>query len=324
MSKLRDPASAKTTPPQRSIPPADRPRWLEASVPADEELAESVADVMARFAPGGVTLTYESIEPDPDGEGRPGGPLVVRAYLPWDADIPQRRTALEEALWHLGRIRTIPEPVFREVADADWTAEWKKKYRPLRIGRKIRIVPSWIGARPADGEVTLRLDPGMAFGTGMHPTTQLCLEALEDRVTRGIEIDDLGCGSGILAIGALKLGAARATGWDIDPEAVRSAGENARRNGVAGRFDVRLGTLDDLLRENRSAPVVAANILASVLREMLRNGLADAVAPDGCLILSGILLDQSEDVETALAEAGMRLAEKKTREDWAALVAEKP
>jgi ribosomal protein L11 methyltransferase len=297
------------------------PLWLEASVPTGEELAESVADVMARFAPGGVTLAYESVEADPDGAGRPAGPLIVRAYLPWGPDIAQRRAALAEALWHLGRIRPIPEPVFREVADTDWTAEWRKNYRPLRVGRRVRIVPSWIDWRPQEGEATLRLDPGMAFGTGMHPTTQLCLEALEERVTPGTEVVDLGCGSGILAIGALKLGAARAAGWDIDDESVRAAGENARRNGVAGRFTVRLGSLDDLLRAENPAPIVAANILAVVLRGMLRGGLAGAVAPGGCLILSGILLDQSADVETALAEAGLRLAEKKTREDWVALIA---
>jgi ribosomal protein L11 methyltransferase len=299
------------------------PVWLEASVRVNEELSESVADVMARFAPGGVTLGYEEIEPDPDGEGRPRGPLTVRAYLPWDADLGARRASLEEALWHLGRISPIPEPVFREVVEVDWSLEWKKNYHPIRIGKHLVIVPSWLDWNSAEGDVILRLDPGMAFGTGMHPTTQLCLEALEERVSPRMEAVDLGCGSGILAIAALRLGAARATGWDVDPEAVRVAQENAVRNGVETRFDARLGSLQDLLREKRTGPIVVANILAGVLQAMLRASLADVVRPGGCLVLSGILLDQSAAVEEALAGSGLQLAEKKIREDWVALIAEK-
>jgi len=292
-------------------------------VRTSEELSESVADVMARFAPGGVTLGYESIEPDPDGEGKPRGPLTVRAYLPWDSNLAARRAGLEEALWHLGRISPIPEPVFREVVETDWSLEWKKHYRPMRIGKRLVIVPSWMEWKAAESDVVLRLDPGMAFGTGMHPTTQLCLEALEERIAPGMEVIDLGCGSGILAIAALRLGAGRAAGWDVDPEAVKVARENARINDVESRFDVRLGSLQDLLAGKRSAPVVAANILAGVLQAMLRASLAAAVRPGGCLILSGILSDQSAEVETALAESGMRLVEKKIREDWVALLAEK-
>ncbi|MGB7539870.1 MAG: 50S ribosomal protein L11 methyltransferase [Anaerolineales bacterium] len=304
---------------------ADRtpPVWLEASVRVNEELAESVADVMARFAPNGVTLGYEEIEPDPDGEGRPRGPLTVRAYLPFGEDVMARRTALEEALWHLGQISPIPEPVFREVVETDWSIEWKKNYHPFRIGKRLMIVPSWIDWNAAPGDVILRLDPGMAFGTGMHPTTQLCLEALEERIIPGASMTDLGCGSGILSIAGLLLGAGRAEGWDIDPEAVRVARENAVLNGVEARFDARPGSLQDMLREKRTAPVVAANILAGVLQSMLRASLADTVGRGGCLILSGILMEQSAAVEAAIAESGLRLAEKKTREDWVALIAEK-
>jgi ribosomal protein L11 methyltransferase len=299
------------------------PVWLEASVRVNEELAESVADVMARFAPGGVTLGYEAIEPDPDGEGKPRGPLTVRAYLRWDSELPAHRASLEEALWHLGRISPIPEPLFREVAETDWSLEWKKNYRPIRIGTHLVIVPSWVDWQTAPGDVILRLDPGMAFGTGMHPTTQLCLEFLEERTVPGAEFIDLGCGSGILAIAALRLGAGRASGWDTDPEAVRAARENAGINGVEPLFEVRLGSLQDLLHEKRNAPVVAANILAGVLQSMLRASLAQTVRPGGCMILSGILRDQSSTVETAIAESGLHLVEKKTREDWVALLAEK-
>jgi ribosomal protein L11 methyltransferase len=297
--------------------------WVEASLRVSEELAESVADVMARFAPRGVTLIYDTIQPDPDGEGIPIGPVTVRAYLPMGPDVENRRAGLAEALWHLSRISPMPAPVFREVADRDCTREWKKTYRPIRIGKRLLILPSWMDRQAAEDDVVLRLDPGMAFGTGMHPTTQLCLEALEERIQPGMDVIDVGCGSGILSIAALRLGAARASGWDIDPEAVEVARENAVLNGVESRFDIRPGSLQQLLAEKKSAMLVAANILAGVLRRMLHASLASTVRPGGYLLLSGILRDQSDAVETAVRESGLHLVEKKTRGDWVALLAEK-
>ena len=133
------------------------PAWLEATVVVAEEYAESVADVFARYAPGGVALTYLLVQPDPDGEGRPGGPVEVRAYLKHDAGLEERRARLAEALWHLGRIVEIPEPTFRPVADEDWSVSWRKRYRPLRLGRHIRILPSWYRTRTRADDVVLRL-----------------------------------------------------------------------------------------------------------------------------------------------------------------------
>jgi ribosomal protein L11 methyltransferase len=300
------------------------PVWWEASLRVTEELAESVADVMARFSPGGVAIGYDAIQPDPDGEGKPAGPVTVRAYLPEDAELPTHRRLLEEALWHLGRISPLPDPEWRAVIEKDWSLEWKKNYRPIRIGRRLRIVPSWMDPAPFVRNLILRLDPGMAFGTGLHPTTQLCLEALEDWVLPGMDVIDLGCGSGILAIAAAKLGAGRVFGVDIDPQAVPIARENVLLNNVESSVEIRIGSLDDLLKEQRSASLVAANILAVVVREMLAAGLARIVRPQGRLVLSGILEGQSAAVEDAIREAGMQVGEKRLRRDWVALVAEKP
>jgi ribosomal protein L11 methyltransferase len=298
--------------------------WWEISLKVNEELAESVADAMARFASGGVAISYDSIQPDPDGEGTPVGDLTVRAYLPADAELESRRFRLEEALWHLGRISPLPDPEWREVVEKDWSVEWKKNYRPVRIGRRMRIVPSWMDPAPYRHDLVLRLDPGMAFGTGLHPTTQLCLETLEDRVRPGMEMIDLGCGSGILAIAAVKLGAEKALGVDIDPQAVRVARENALLNRVESSVEIRSGSLAGLVQDGRSAPLVAANILAIILKEMLAAGLDRIVAPGGCLVLSGILEDQAPAVEEVLRAQGLRLAEKRKRQDWVALVAERP
>jgi ribosomal protein L11 methyltransferase len=297
------------------------PAWLEATVVVAEEYAEAVADAFARYAPGGVALTYLLVQPDPDGEGRPGGPVEVRAYLRHDAGLEERRARLTEALWHLGQIAEIPEPVFQPVVDEDWSRSWRKRYRPLRLGKRIHILPSWYRAKTRRGDIVLRLDPGMAFGTGTHPTTQLCLEALEDLVIPGMRVIDLGCGSGILAVAAAKLGAARVLGTDIDKEAIRVADENVRRNRMTARVTLAEGSLADLLAAGETADLVAANILAIVLRKMLGENLAGLLAPGGRIILSGILQEQSADVERALIEAGLRLDEKRRREDWVALVA---
>jgi ribosomal protein L11 methyltransferase len=187
----------------------------------------------------------------------------------------------------------------------------------------MRIVPSWIDPAPFARDLILRLDPGMAFGTGMHPTTQLCLEILEDVTRPGIGVIDLGCGSGILSIAAVKLGAGRALGVDIDPAAIRVARENVLFNGVESSVEIRLGSLPELLKEERAAPLVVANILAVVLREMLAAGLARIVAPQGRLVLSGILEEQSAAVEAAIRDAGLRVDQKRIRQDWVALVAER-
>jgi ribosomal protein L11 methyltransferase len=304
---------------EASAPPA----WWEVSLKVKEELAESVADVLARFAPGGVALGYDSVEPDPDGEGKPAGPLTVRAYLPADAGWESRRSQIEEALWHLGRIAPLPDPEWRAVIEKDWSLEWKQHYHPIRLGRRIQIVPSWMDPTPYASDLVLRLDPGMAFGTGMHPTTQLCLETLEDLAATGSDVIDLGCGSGILAIAAAKLGAGRVLGVDIDPQAVRTARENILLNGVESTVEIRAGSLAELLMEERSAPLVVANILAVVLREMLAAGLARTVRPGGRLVLSGILEEQSAAVEAAIREAGMRVEEKRVRQDWVALITQR-
>jgi ribosomal protein L11 methyltransferase len=301
--------------------PSPASAWLEVCVTVSEEVSEAVADTMARYATGGVVLGYQSIAPDPDGEGRPCGPMEVRAYLPRDAALEEKRAQLEEALWHLSRIVPMPEPVFRPIANEDWSAEWKKHYRPIQIGKRIHIIPSWYRASAVRGMINLRLDPGMAFGTGTHPTTQLCLEALEDHVRKGDVVIDLGCGSGILAIAAAKLGAERVLGVDIDKDAVRIANENAQRNRVANKIDFEEGSLALLLAQGRKAPLVAANILAVVLNRMLDEGLLGILIPGGRLILSGILLDQSATLEDALRERRWKVEEKRIREDWVALVA---
>lgn len=285
--------------------------WLEVSLTVDKEIAEAVADVLARFAHRGVV-----IEAGPEGIG--AGPVVVRAYLPVDGRLPQTRHRLEEALWHLGQISPLPEPSYRRIAEADWAEAWKQHLRVLHIGRRLVVRPSWLEYAPREEEVVIVLDPGMAFGTGLHPTTQMCLVALEEHVRPGTSLLDLGTGSGILSIAGAKLGAERVLALDKDPQAVEVARENVLRNGVADRVTVMEGSL---AQAHGRFDVVVVNILARVIVEMLEQGLAERLAPGGRLILAGLIVDQEAEVVAALHRAGLRPAGRQQIDDWVGLVA---
>jgi ribosomal protein L11 methyltransferase len=301
--------------------------WLEVSLIVDGEAAEAVADVLARYAPNGVVIEATGIEQKPNEiEGRPTGPLRVAAYLPLDERTDELRGQVERALWYLGRIRPLPEPHFREIEEADWSLAWREHYRPIPVGRQLIILPAWLEI-PVSGRLPILIDPGMAFGTGTHPSTRLCLELLEDPLVAarlpGADIIDVGCGSGILSVAALGLGARHALGVDIDPKAVEVARQNASLNDVAESLDLGAGSVKEILSGAYSisaAPVVFANILAVIILRLLEAGLCDLVAPDGILILSGILDEQEPEVLAALQRHGFRVVGRRLEADWVALL----
>lgn len=297
-------------------------KWLEVSLTLEGELAEPVADLLARYAPGGVVVEAGRIEDDA-GEGHPVGPVVVRAFLPADVDLADRQRSLEEGLWHLGQIQPLPSPVFQPVEETDWSETWKARYRPIAIGRRLIILPAWLPL-PAGSRLPLILDPGMAFGTGTHPTTQLVLAALEDHLQAGQTVADLGCGSGILSIAAGRLGASRVQAVDIDPQAVEIARQNVQRNGLADHVQLGVGSLEALKQAAQAAgrgfDLVLANILAPVLEEMLDQGLPGLVEPGGVIILSGILDHQVPSLVERAKGHGLPLLETRAEADWRALV----
>lgn len=295
--------------------------WLEVSLTVNGEAAEAVADVLARFAPEGVAIEGIQFEVTSDDHGVPVGDVIVRGYLAADDQLEATRAKLEEALWHLGQLLPLPAPAYQPIADKDWSESWKANFQPIRVGKRLMIVPAWLNPPLAPEDVPIRLDPGMAFGTGTHPTTQLCLEVIEKHLRPGQAVLDLGTGSGILAIAAAKLGAGPIWALDIDPEAVRVAGENALANGVAERIQVAAGSLADVLRAGYQAPFVVANILARVLNDMLNQGLAQTVAPGGLLVLSGILDSQAYEVRAHLSAHGLTLLAQEHIDDWVALIA---
>jgi ribosomal protein L11 methyltransferase len=198
-------------------------KWIELSMEVDGEAAEAVAETLRRYGHQGIVIEQRYAEDEGlPGDPPPTGPLTVRAYLPDDAEAPGKRNEIEKALYFLGRLYPLPEPVFTVIDEGDWAEAWKANYQPVRVGRRLLIKPAWLDAPVKPGDVLVELDPGMAFGTGTHPSTQLCLAALEDLAQPAQRVLDLGCGSGILAIAAAKLGATDVLALDTDPVAVRA------------------------------------------------------------------------------------------------------
>ncbi|TET82763.1 MAG: 50S ribosomal protein L11 methyltransferase [Anaerolineales bacterium] len=297
-------------------------KWLEVSFTAEGELAEAIADLLARFASGGVAIESDQIVDD-DAEGHPIGPVGVRAYLPVGEHLQAQRQRLEEGLWHLGQILSLPEPSYRLLPEEDWKHSWQESHHPVRVGRRLLILPAWSQA-PIGDRLPLILDPDMAFGTGTHPTTRLCLAALEDHLHPGQTVIDLGCGSGILSIAAARLGASQVYAWDIDPQAVQVARRNVIRNELSETIQVKVGSLSELLAEGKelspTADLLLANILASTLKQMILTGLSQAVAVGGILILSGILDQQVKPLLATSAKHSLQLIEIRAEDDWRALV----
>ncbi len=194
--------------------------WLEVTLVVNGELAEAVADVLARFAYSGVMMEQGVKYNDEEDAGTPTGPITVRAYLEIDDHIEEKRQKLEESLYYLGMIQPLPAPTYKQIADQNWMEAWKQHYKPILIGERLVILPAWMES-PAPDRVAVKIDPGMAFGTGTHPTTQLCLELMEREFTRSSTVQvviDVGCGSGILSIAAIKLGASRCWAWILTPD----------------------------------------------------------------------------------------------------------
>ena len=288
--------------------------WLELSIRCTRRDWPRIESALEEI--GALSVTLLDAEDEPILEPGPGETplwreLNANALFEAGADRRGITAVLQELVPWLDPARLA----FRELADADWTRAWMDQYRPMRFGRRLWIYPSTIEPPPDADAVVVRLDPGLAFGTGTHPTTALCLEWLDGLELAGRSVLDFGCGSGVLAIAALKLGAARATGVDNDPQALLASQDNAQRNEVASALtllepgDPRIGT----------HPVVVANILAGALVD-LEATLAAACQPGGRIALSGVLREQADEVVAAYSRGFADLAVE-ALDDWVRITA---
>lgn len=301
--------------------------WLQLKARIAPEQAELLEELL--LAEGATAITLQDAHDDPVFEPERGTtPLWEETVLTGLYDdlegLPDMLERLAAAWAESEPGESCPIIEHELLDDRDWEREWMEDFTPLQMGERLWIVPSW-HAPPNPDAVNLRLDPGLAFGTGTHATTALCLAWLDKLAVAGnfdgLEVLDVGCGSGILAIAALKLGAERATGTDIDPQALSASRDNAERNAIA---EHRLQLCyPEQLGANRHFPLVIANILAGPLVE-LAGEIASRVLPGGHLALSGILEGQADEVLGAYQEQGLIMDEPEAREGWVRLTGHRP
>ncbi len=294
------------------------------------EAVEAVSEILGRSTPGGTSVepAFELVDEGLGARLDPTRPAIVRAYLPArDRAAADRAVAdAAEALGHLQAfgLRPIGEIRTRLIDEADWADAWKAYFPVMRVGRRLVIRPTWRRHHREPDDVVVALDPGMAFGTGLHPTTRLCLATLEAVADRGRLADarvlDVGCGSGILAIAAVRLGARRALGVDTDPIAIEATTANARRNRLVRRIEARLGSVPT---GEPPFDVVVANLIAGVLLPLAAT-LRDELRPGGVLVASGIFIDREADVRAAFEAAGLVVDDRRVEGEWVALDAHRP
>ncbi len=300
-------------------------QWLELNVQAHPEAVESVCELLSRYSSDGVVIE-EPYELSDDGQEYhilTGKPVQVHAYLPLDGTQEEKQRQMAEGLWHFASLGAhfVGELSTRVVDEQDWANAWKDYYHVTHIGKRLVIRPSWREYTPKNDEVVLTLDPGMAFGTGVHPTTRMCLEQVELRVQPGMRVMDVGTGSGILALAAAKLGAASVYTIDNSSVAVESAEANAAMNDLSEKITVVLGILDEAeaARHAGQYDLVLANIIAHVIGSIAPE-LARVLDPTGLLIVSGIIEARRPDAEGPLLAAGLELVDEVKIDDWLALI----
>ena len=302
--------------------------WWELAVSADPEAVEAVSEILSRACLGGVAVgaPFELLDEGLAARVDPSRPAIVRGYVS-ALDAGTARRAVEQVERELGHLqafglRPIGDVQTRVVHEDDWAEAWKEHFPVLRVGPRVVIRPTWREHSAEPDDVVISLDPGMAFGTGLHPTTRLCLTGIEawadEGLLDGAEVLDVGCGSGILGIGAALLGAREVLGVDTDPVAVESSRANAARNDLEATFVARRGSLP--LAGAREFDLVLANLVAGVLVD-LATELRDVVRPGGRLLASGIFVDREGEVARVLGSAGLRAVGRRGEGDWVALEA---
>lgn len=295
--------------------------WLELSIETPPEYVEPLTEIFHRYGEGGVAVEQPGgFNPD-EGETPPiPDRVVVKTYLPDDPTTDHRRAQIDVGVRLVAHLAPLTELRERRVSQSEWQNGWKEFFHVLRVGERIVVCPTWREYEAKSDEIVVNLDPGMAFGTGHHPTTRMCLEMIEQTLTPGDRVLDLGCGSGILSIAAVKLGAERAVGFEIDPVAVKAGRNNIALNGAEGAIELVHGTLPSPNAPARSFDFVFANISARVVTDLAAQ-LVGCIAPGGRLLVSGVIEKHLDGVTDALVAEGATIERQDIDGDWVALLA---
>lgn len=309
-------------------------KWIEVQVKTTSEAVEVVSNILYEAGVGGLAIEdpkdveeiynsrketdwnyidEELLKKDFDG-------VLVKAYFPEDEDLIDKIKLIKQNIELIPQYNLdggLGEVTLSEVYESEWRDVWKKYYKPKRIGEKIVVKPTWEEYEEKDSDIILELDPGMAFGTGTHETTGMCIEAIENYMSKEDTVLDIGCGSGILSIAAAKLGAKKVIGVDLDEMAVGVAKENVKMNHVEDLVDIRHGNLLDVVEEK--ADLVVVNIVAEIIK-MLVGDVKASLKEDGTFVSSGIILDKIEFTTSALEAEGFEIIELVTQGEWACIV----
>lgn len=310
-------------------------KWSEISIHTTEEAVEAVSNILHEAGAGGVVIEdpYELMKErddqygeiyqlDPDDYPKDG--VIIKAYLPVNSFLGETIEEIKERIHNLslydidiGRNQIT----ISEIQEEDWATAWKQYYHPVKISEKFTIVPTWEDYEPVNtDELIIELDPGMAFGTGTHPTTVLSIQALERTVQKGDVVIDVGTGSGVLSIASALLGAEKVVALDLDPVAVDSASLNVKLNNVQQIVEVRQNNLlDDI---NAPCDIIVANILAEVILRFIHDAFA-ILKDGGYFITSGIIQNKKNEVQESLIKAGFTIVETMMMEEWIAFIAKK-
>jgi len=294
----------------------DKHTWLEVSFLLPGEQAEAVAEILNRYAHQGVVIERDLQSDNPNQ-------MKVYAYLLEDDSLEQCKQEIEKAIFYLNKILPVPAPTYRQIRDQDWMAAWRQFYKPVKIGKRLIVIPAWFDVTKADkGRLPIRINPGMAFGTGTHPTTQLSLSLMEKYVRTGDTIIDVGCGSGVLSIAGILLGAVHSIAVDVSGAAILSSQENAALNEVENEIEIDKASVPEILAGKfsyKKAPLVVANILLKVLEELFDQGMGKLVEDKGYLLISGILVDQMQTIEEKAQTNGFTRVDSVVQDDWVAI-----
>ncbi len=311
--------------------------WMEYTILTTTEASDLISQILLDAGSTGTMIEDKNdvaANQRPEGQWdiideaiarRIGDDVKVTGYFEADAKLPDRVAFIEGELrriggmdlgMDLGKLETRRH----DVAEQDWTESWKAAFRPFRLGEHMLVKPSWETVEPLPGDHVIEIDPGMAFGTGTHETTGMCVKLVEKYVKPGDRVIDIGTGTGILAIAAAHMGASAVLATDLDAVAVRVAAENVKINGFEGVIDMRCGDLLEVVRE--SGDVVIANIISDVI-VMLAKPVRQRIVDGGIFICSGISADRREDVLKALDEAGFEVLDSLNEGEWCAMAARK-
>jgi ribosomal protein L11 methyltransferase len=292
--------------------------WIELSVDVDHEAVEPVVELFSRYGYNEGVVIEEPFTQDRDGDNVRVDitrPFRIRTFIPQETFDTSSLDAIRNGIWHLGQMRGTSDLTIETRNEEDWANAWKAHYKPVRVGTRVVVRPPWQEYEPVDDDVVVLLDPGMAFGTGTHPTTQIALQLFERLDIPGRTVFDVGTGSGIIAIAAAKLDASRVDGVDVDAVSVRQANANIELNDVGASVSIWKSDMAPGAAPSMTYDIVVANIIARVLVEICEQ-VAAAVSPDGTLVLSGIIETKEASVIERYEALGFEISERQQIEDW--------